>query len=68
MAGCFICDGPHRVRDCSKCEKLATLVSEAGSDLEVPTRVNPLQLLGALKSIKGNASTTSLLTLNGKAM
>ncbi|KAL6323809.1 hypothetical protein AAG906_003430 [Vitis piasezkii] len=27
MAGCFICNGPHRARDCLKREKFSTLVS-----------------------------------------
>ena len=51
MAGCFICNGLHRARDCSKREKLLALVTikdKGESDLETPPRVNPLQLLNVL--------------------
>lgn len=48
IAGCFICYGPHRAWDCPKCEKLAVLIIEVGSDSEVPTRLNQLQLLEAI--------------------
>ena len=52
-AGCFICNGPHRARDCLKREKLNAIVAEDGSgqsDEEVPSRMNPLQLLNALSA------------------
>ena len=52
-AGCFICNGPHRARDCLKCEKLNPMIAKDGSgqsDEEVPSRVNPLQLLNALRA------------------
>ena len=48
MVGCFICNGPHRARDCPKRKKLSALVTvddKGESDLETPLRVNPLQLL-----------------------
>lgn len=51
-AGCFICQGPHRARDCPKKEKLNALVTEeeeTDSD-GGPSRVNPLQLLNAIKA------------------
>ena len=51
MAGCFICNGPHRARDCPKREKLSTLVTtdnKGESDSETPLRVNPLQLLNMI--------------------
>ena len=49
-SGCFICDGPHRARDCPKKEKLNALIAEDGEDsgIEVPTRANPFQLLNAM--------------------
>ena len=49
---CFICDGPHRARDCPKKEKLNALMAEDGEDseAEVPTRANPLQLLNAMRA------------------
>ena len=55
--GCFICNGSHRARDCPKHEKLNAIVAENGSgqsDEEVPSRMNPLQLLNAL-SAGGNS-------------
>lgn len=50
---------------------MAALITEARNDSEVPKRVNLLQLLGALRSIKANSSTSLLyvdLTLNGRAI
>ena len=48
----YICDGPHRARDCPKKEKLNALMAEDGEDngAEVPTRANPLQLLNAIRA------------------
>ena len=51
MAGCFICNGPHKSRDYPKREKLLTLMNvdnkrEFGS--EIPPKVNPLQFLNAI--------------------
>ncbi|RVW21233.1 hypothetical protein CK203_114573 [Vitis vinifera] len=51
MMGCFICNGPHRAKDCPKREKLSALVTaedKGDSDPKTPPRVNPLQLLNAL--------------------
>eukprot|EP00261_Vitis_vinifera_P038833 XP_019080076.1 PREDICTED: uncharacterized protein LOC109123765 [Vitis vinifera] len=51
MAGCFICNGPHRARDCPKREKLSALVTaddKGDSDSETAPRVNPLQLLNVI--------------------
>ncbi|XP_065632783.1 uncharacterized protein LOC136068889 isoform X1 [Quercus suber] len=50
-ASSFICNGPHHARDYLKREKLNAMVAKDGSgqsDEEVPSRVNPLQLLNAL--------------------
>ena len=49
--GCFICNGPHRAKDCPKREKLSALVTaddKASSDSDSPSQVNPLQLLNAI--------------------
>ena len=51
MTGCFICNGPHRAKDCPKREKLSALVTaddKGDSDLDTPPRVNPLQLLNMI--------------------
>ncbi|RVX03852.1 Transposon Tf2-2 polyprotein [Vitis vinifera] len=51
MMGCFICNGPHRAKDCPKREKLSALVTaedKGDSDPETPPRVNPLQLLNVI--------------------
>ena len=49
-SGCYIWDGPHRARDCSKKEKLNAMIAEDGKDnkAEVLIRANPLQLLNAI--------------------
>ena len=60
-AGYFICNDPHRAKDCPKPEKLNAMVAEdekGQSDEEVPSRVNPLQLLNAL-SAGGNSKGLS---------
>ena len=52
-AGCFIYNGPHRAKDCPKREKLNAMVAENGggqSDEKVPSKMNPLQLLNALRA------------------
>ena len=49
--GCFICNGPHRAKDCLKREKLSALVTaddKASTDSDSPSRVNPLQLLNVI--------------------
>jgi hypothetical protein len=52
--GCFICNGPHRARECPKKEKLNALVAEEsheGVGGETQARVNSLHVrLNALKS------------------
>ena len=51
MIGCFICNGPHRAKDCPKREKLSALVTtddKGDSDSETAPRVNPLQLLNMI--------------------
>ena len=51
MAGCFICNGPHRARDCLKREKISALVTvndKGESNLETLSRSNPLQLLNVI--------------------
>ena len=47
---CFIYDGPHRVRDCSRKEKLNAIITEDGenSGSEASMRANPFQLLNAI--------------------
>ena len=53
IAGYFIFNGSHQARDCLKREKLNAMVAEndkGRSDEEVPSRVNPLQLLNALSA------------------
>ena len=49
--GCFICNGPHRAKDCPKIEKTTALVivdDKASSDSNSPSQVDPLQLLNAI--------------------
>ncbi|KAK9148304.1 hypothetical protein Scep_007061 [Stephania cephalantha] len=50
--GCFICNGPHRARDCPKKEKLSALIAED----EGQPRMNPLQLLNAIQQAKTSPS------------
>ena len=63
-SGCFICNGPHRARECPKREKLSALVAEEGpgnSDSEGPSRFNPLQLINTLRSVKETSGNKSLM-------
>jgi hypothetical protein len=56
--GCFICNGPHRARDCPKKEKLNALVAEESHEAasgETQARVNQLQI--RLNALKSEAST-----------
>ncbi|KAG6506195.1 hypothetical protein ZIOFF_031513 [Zingiber officinale] len=49
--GCFLCNGPHFVKNCPKREKLnVLLLGDKGEDYEqeVATFVNPLQLLNTI--------------------
>ncbi|GAV79110.1 gag-asp_proteas domain-containing protein [Cephalotus follicularis] len=52
---CFLCDGPHRARDCPRKEKLNALVAgDMGSSEPYgkgPTRVNPIQLLSTIREV-----------------
>ena len=51
MTGCFICNSPHRAKDCPKRKKLSALVTaydKGDSDPDTPPRVNPLQLLNVI--------------------
>ena len=41
-SGCFICDGPHRARDCSKKEKLNALMAEDGEDNKAEFPIRPI--------------------------
>lgn len=42
--GYFICDGPHRARECPKRKGVAALVTADDSEGEQPARLAPLQL------------------------
>lgn len=48
---CFICNGPHYAKYCLKVEKLSILIivkDNGDFDLDVPSRMNPLQLLNVI--------------------
>ena len=51
MAGCFICNGPHKSRDYPKRDKLLNLMNVDNKrefDSEIPPRVNPVQFLNVI--------------------
>ncbi|GAV91451.1 gag-asp_proteas domain-containing protein [Cephalotus follicularis] len=52
---CFICEGPHRARDCPRRGSLNVMMArgenEGNADLEAPTRVAPLQLINVLRAV-----------------
>ncbi|GAV78384.1 hypothetical protein CFOL_v3_21852 [Cephalotus follicularis] len=54
-SGCFICEGPHRARDCPRRGALNAMIAqgENGGNAysEAPTRVAPLQLINALRAV-----------------
>lgn len=60
FTGCFLCAGPHRARDCPVREKLNAMVTQEGTDNEGEddsegvTRVNPIQVINTIASLKGN--------------
>lgn len=72
-SGCFTCQRPHRARDCPKKEKLNPLViEEDNSDSDGgPSRVNPLQLVNAIKTENGDAQKDLMYAttlINGKTV
>ncbi|GAV58890.1 gag-asp_proteas domain-containing protein [Cephalotus follicularis] len=54
-SGCFICEGPHRARDCPRRGALNAMMAQGengvNADSEAPTRVSPLQLINALRAV-----------------
>ncbi|RVW44943.1 hypothetical protein CK203_077926 [Vitis vinifera] len=65
MAGCFICNDPHRAKDCPKRKKLSALVTaddKGESDSETPPRVNPLQLLNVKALVDSGATHNFVAT------
>ena len=73
---CFICDGPHWVRDCPKRKTLNALMSqhEEGQSEEYEAGMGSLRRLGALKSINAPPTSTKKglmfvsASINGKAV
>ncbi|KAH7838926.1 hypothetical protein Vadar_032804 [Vaccinium darrowii] len=61
--GCFICQGPHRARDCPKCEKLNSICLDErnGGDPDSDSHVcvNLLQLLNVIHAYKASPSQRS---------
>lgn len=61
--GCFICQGPHRAKDCPKREKLNAICLDDGNngdpDSDSHIRVNPLQLLNVIHADKASPSQRS---------
>lgn len=56
--GCFICGGPHRMRECPKKEKVNALVADDSNEgTSDGPRMSPLQLLGALQTQKAKTPT-----------
>ena len=50
---CFTCNSPHQAKDCPKKERLNALAAEEesdGSESEVTSRMNPLQLLNTIQA------------------
>ncbi|KAG6517754.1 hypothetical protein ZIOFF_021152 [Zingiber officinale] len=55
--GCFLCNGPHLVRECPKREKLNVLLAvenEECHEEEVAALVNPLHLLNSIVGFEAN--------------
>ncbi|GAV90375.1 gag-asp_proteas domain-containing protein [Cephalotus follicularis] len=54
-SGCFICEGPHRARDCPMRGALNAMMVQGehggNTDSEAPTRVAPLKLINALRAV-----------------
>ncbi|CAI9112966.1 OLC1v1013481C1 [Oldenlandia corymbosa var. corymbosa] len=65
--GCFKYDGPHLACDCPHKEKVTVIIASQGndSDCETPFRVNPLQLLCAIRGIRALIVHNSLMYIKG---
>lgn len=61
-SGCFICDGPHRAKDCPKRERVSAIVAEMGnsSSDSTPPHLSSLQLLNAI-TVEKDTSQKGLL-------
>lgn len=69
VSGYFICAGPIRAWDHPTQEKLAALVTKDDNNLDSLSRINPLQLLETLRTVKGSYSQPLLymnMAVNGK--
>ena len=69
--GCFICNGPHRAKECPKREGKVTALRSDDSDEDQVQRVAPLQALGAMRSERPKVRHSLLfvdVTLNGRQM
>ncbi|GAV63450.1 gag-asp_proteas domain-containing protein, partial [Cephalotus follicularis] len=69
-SGFFICEGPHRARDCPKRRKLNAMVAQSDSggttDSESPTRVAPLQLINALRTVPPSGMLYAHMMVQGQ--
>ena len=49
--GCYICGGPHMMKECPRKEKLNAIIeTEGNEEHEAPRRVNPIRMLNALQT------------------
>ncbi|GAV59676.1 gag-asp_proteas domain-containing protein [Cephalotus follicularis] len=68
-SGCFICEGLHHARDYPKQGKLNVVVAQSESggtiDSEAPTRVAPLQLINALRTVPPSDLLYVLMMVQG---
>ena len=54
-AECYVVSGPHLAHESPKWEKMAALIPEEEGDADSPSCINQLQLIGAFRTVKGNA-------------
>ena len=68
--GCFICGGPHMMKECPRKEKLNAIIEteEREENSESPRRVNPIRMLNTLQTeemVRTQGLTYVKVTING---
>ncbi|KAL3501990.1 hypothetical protein ACH5RR_036439 [Cinchona calisaya] len=65
--GCFICGGPHLMRECPKREKVNAIETETNDgNVPAPTRINQLMLVSAITAEKSTPPRDGLLYVQAK--
>nr|XP_048324599.1 uncharacterized protein LOC125420961 [Ziziphus jujuba var. spinosa] len=63
---CFLCDGPHWVRDCPKRKVLNAMTTQYEERQEEEANIDSLQLLNAIKAVPKDSKKGGLMFVEGK--